>query len=689
MGKVRFFIDGRELEAEDGKSILKVALEAGIYIPHLCYHPNLNPIGSCRLCVVEIEGMEGLFPSCMTYPEEGMRIRTKSEIIEETRRIAMELLLASHPADCGTCIKYLNCELQSLKQYLIGDTFTLKRRSRFFPVNRENPLFDFDPNKCVVCGRCVRACHELRGVGVLFYRKKDSETYIGTFNDLPLKESECRFCGACAEVCPTGAIMDKEEILKKGKSKKASLIPCRFSCPCEIDVPSYVRYLREGDYLSALFVIREKVPFPHTLGYVCSRPCEENCRRAHIDEAIPIRALKKYLFDNYKDKNWQKRIVRKGERTGKKVAIIGSGPTGLTAAYYLVLKGHDVTVFESMPEPGGMLTYGIPSFRLPKEIVKEEIGFIEEMGVRIRTGEKIEEVEKFFIEGFDAILIAIGAQVPKSLPLSGSEHPMVYYGIEFLRKVNNGESPRFGKDLLVIGGGNVAFDCARVAKRLGVERVSIYCIEEEGQLPAFLEEIEEAKREGILIYPSRKPERIVVENGQVRGVEFEIVESFEFDEDGDLRVSVKEGSRHFIPCEGVIIATGQRPEIPTNFGLLPNKRGLIEVDPYTFETERKGIFAAGDVVTGTQSVINAIASGRKVASSIDRFLMGDGIIDQILIERKKIAGFIGRLQGFALMGRLKEKENFKKEEATYEATRCLQCDLRFQLEAVKFWGSYL
>ena len=206
MSKIRLIIDDQDIEIQEGRSVLEAALDSGIYIPHLCHHPDLLPIGACRLCVVEIEGMEGLPTSCTTPAVGGMIVKTKTESIDNSRRLAMELLLAGHPADCGTCVKYLNCELQSLKQYIIGDHLRVRTRLRLFPVNMDNPIFLLDPNKCVLCGRCVRACHELREVGVLFYQKREKERYIGTVSDLPLVDSGCRFCGACAEVCPTGAI---------------------------------------------------------------------------------------------------------------------------------------------------------------------------------------------------------------------------------------------------------------------------------------------------------------------------------------------------------------------------------------------------------------------------------------------------------------------------------------------------
>ncbi len=340
---IRVRIDGRDIGTQKGKSILQASLEGGIYIPHLCHHSDLSPIGACRLCVVEVDGIEGLPPSCTTPAADGMVVKTKTEKIDQIRRLAMELMLAGHPPDCGTCVKYLNCELQSVKQYLVTDHLSVRRRAKLFPINTDNPLFAYDPNKCILCGRCVRACHELRGVGVLFYKKKEKETYIGTVSDLPLADSDCRFCGACAEVCPAGAIMDKEEF-GKGKSRKAALVPCRYACPAEIDVPRYIRFIREKNYSAATAVIREKVPFPKVLGYVCNHPCESVCRRGEVNEPISIRNLKRYAAEHDEQREWRKHS-RKNPPTDKKVAIIGSGPAGLTAAHYLSNLGHAVIVY--------------------------------------------------------------------------------------------------------------------------------------------------------------------------------------------------------------------------------------------------------------------------------------------------------------------------------------------------------
>jgi formate dehydrogenase (NADP+) beta subunit len=694
-------IDGHQVQTQRGKSILEASLEAGIYIPHLCYHPDLSPAGACRLCIVKIEGTDELTTSCTTPALDGMIIKTRTEQIDRLRRLAMELMLSGHPADCSSCIKYLNCELQSLKQYLVNDESRLKKRSRSFLINNSNPLFAFDHNKCVLCGRCIRACHELRGVGTLFYKKNDKESYTYTLSDLPLIDSGCRFCGACAEVCPTGAIMDKDESAR-GTRRKTALVPCKFKCPAEIDVPRYVRFIREKNYSAAAAVVREKVPFPRVLGYVCDRPCEEVCRRSEVNQAISIRELKRFSAEHDNEKLWQKNINRK-EPTGKKVAVIGSGPAGLTAAYYLANQGHTVTVFESLPLAGGMLRFGIPEYRLPRDVLDSEIKDIADMGVKIKTGNRIESLERLFDQGYNAVLVAIGAHRGQKLALPGADTKGVFIGINFLRDVNSGQSVGIGKRVIVLGGGNVAFDCARVARRLGAEEVHVACLEARSQMPASAEEIEQGEQEGIVIHPSKTCVRILNDKGVLQGIECLDVESFTFDENKNPRIEVRENSLSFLEADSLIFALGQRPDIPSDFQLETTAGGLIEMDAYTLNTSREGVFAAGDAANGTTSVIRAIASGRKSAAVLDRFLDGSGNFDEQFAPESLPEKFLGAVEGFSRLARVDISDvepearlqsfcrivcDMDEMMADRESKRCLQCDLRLKITKVKFWGDY-
>lgn len=698
---VKLNIDGHDIETKKGKTILEASLDAGIYIPHLCHHPDLPSIGACRLCIVEVEGIEGLPPSCTTLASDGMVVKTKTKQIDHIRRLAMELMLAGHPPDCDTCVKYLNCELQSLKQYLISDELSVRTRSKLFSINIGNPLFVIDPNKCVLCGRCVRACHELRGVGVLYYRKKEKETYTGTISDLSLADSGCRFCGACAEVCPTGAIQDKEEI-GIGKKRRVALIPCRYTCPAEIDVPRYIRFIRERNYSAAAAVIREKVPFPKVLGYVCDHPCEDVCRREEVNQAISIKELKRFAVENDEEGLWR-RNSKKKPPTDKKVAIIGSGPAGLTAAYYLSNQGHSVTVFESLPLAGGMMRFGIPEYRLPRDVVDSEISDIEKMGVEIKTSTRIESIDELFKQGYDAVLVAVGTHQGQILPIPAADSKGVFIGVDFLKNINLGKEVKIGKKVVVLGGGNVAFDCARVTRRLGAEEVYIACLECREEMTATADEIDQAEEEGIYINPSKTATRILTENGKITGVEFLDVVSFSFDEDKNAQIEVRENSYHVLKADNVIFAIGQQPEIPDGFGISTTAGNLIELDSYTLNTSREGVFAAGDAVQGTSSVIEAIASGRKRAIAIDRFLGGSGDIDERLAPSSGFETCLGPGEGFAAMTRYQEScipteerlrsfckvlNDMDEEAADYESERCLQCDLRLKITTVEFWGSY-
>jgi len=694
-------VDGRSVEARLGSSVLEAVLGAGIYVPHLCDHPDLPPGGACGLCLVEVEGTAEPVRSCLTPIAEGLVVSTQSEELTARRRLAMELLLATHPPECGSCEKYLNCELQSLKQYLGVEELRLKRRAKLLPVISANPLFTYDPNKCVLCGRCVRACWDLREVGVLHYRQKNGEFYVHTPDDVTLVEAECRFCGACAEVCPTGAIQDKAELLE-GKNRKAALVPCKATCPAEIDVPRYVRLIGEGDYAAAAAVIREKVPFPLVLGYVCDHPCEDECRRRDVNEPVAIRELKRFAAEQDDGNVWQERAVPK-DSTEKRVAVIGSGPAGLTAAYLLRLQGHEVTVFEELPAAGGMLRYGIPEYRLPRTVLDQEIAVLQAAGVTIQTGRRVDSLDDLLAEGYDAVIVAVGAHKGQKLRIPGAASRGVLIGTAFLRAVNLGERPEVGSRVLVLGGGNVAFDCARVARRLGAQTVRMACLEAREQMPAAADEIEQGEAEGVELLPARSFTRIVAEDGTATGVDFLEVASFCFDEDGRPEVETIEGSEHSVAADTIIFAIGQSPDLPEGFDLDTTDRRLIALNEFDLSTSREGVFAAGDAVTGTGSVIEAISSGRKVASAVDRYLGGSGRLDRKLTPQEELPTCLGRHEGFAALSRPGETcmlpservtsfcevvRGLDEDEARGESERCLRCDLRLKLQTVKFWGSY-
>lgn len=693
-------IDGRQLEVPENKNVLECALEAGIYIPHLCHHKDLSPLGSCRMCVVEVEGENQVTTACTLKAKDGLRILTKTPEVERLRMLALELLLTGHPEDCSTCPKYGNCELQMLIQYIGPKTGRLKMRTKGFRAEEGNPLILHDMNRCVLCGRCVRACNELRGVRVMQYQKKELETYVGTLHDKLLKDADCRFCGACVEVCPTGTIRDK--VMNQELKKEDQVVPCRHACPAHTDIPRYIRHVKNGEYDEAAAVIREKVPFPNALGHICTHTCELECKRKEVNEAMSIRDIKRYAAEHDTGSYWRGK-GKQLEDTGKKVCVVGGGPAGLTAAYYLRKQGHAVTLKEALPAAGGMMAYGIPSYRLPREIIADEVKVIEEQGVQIEVNTKVEKPEVLLKE-YDAVLMAIGGHKGVRLPMEGSELKGVILNTDFLRAVSLGEETGIGKKIIVLGGGNVAFDCARTAKRLGAEEIHLACLEAREAMTADDEEIEQAQEEGIYVHPAKTFERITGTDC-VTGVDFMNVKSFTFDENRRAMIEKEEGSEHHIEADTVIFAVGQRPDISGEAGLELGRGNSIKV--MDIENDKKtsaaGIFAAGDAIYGTKSVIMAIESGREAASQIDKYLGGNGDISEILAPVIEPEPYIGQCPGFGYAERKHANVDAPEERCNHfnpfdhgicesdisaEAGRCLQCDLRLKISRPSLWGDF-
>ena len=693
-------IDGKRLEVQEGANVLECALDNGIYIPHLCHHKDLNPLGSCRMCIVEVDGIEGPTTSCTLKAWDGMVIRTKTPELERLRMLAMELLLAGHPEDCSTCPKYGNCELQMLIQYIGPKTGRMKMRVKGFKQNDENPLITHDMNRCVLCGRCVRACNELRGVGVLDYRKNDTETYVGTLHNKLLADANCRFCQACAEVCPTGSIRDKLASLEL--KKEEYVVPCRAECPTHTDIPRYIHFVKMGDYDAAAAVVREKDPFPGILGYICMHTCELQCKRKYINESTSIRELKRYAAKQDTGKYWK----GKGKQlpdTGKKVCVVGAGPTGLTAAYYLRKQGHDVTVKEALPAAGGMMRYGIPEYRLPRDLIDAEVKVIEDQGVKIEYNTRAGKPTDLLKE-YDAVLMAIGRMEGSRLPIDGNSLPGVILCSDFLRNASMHKETGMGKKVLVLGGGNVAFDCARTARRLGAEEVHLVCRKARDAMRADEEEVTLAEEEGIFLHTGRTFEKVEGED-KVTGAVFMNITSYTYDENGRANIVKDPDSAHLIEGDTVIFAVGMRPDLGDDFDLEIGRAKSIAVKDMEkdLRTSAEGIFAAGDCVYGTKSVIKAIASGREAASEIDKFLGGDGDISEVLapvVERKP---YIGSEEGFAYVERRHNQfepvanrcDNFcltdhglSSEDVSTEAGRCLQCDLRLDISKPRLWGDF-
>ena len=700
---IRFKVEGEEIEAREGQSILEAALAAGIYIPHLCSHPDLTSIGECKMCVVEISGREGTQLSCMTKAEDGMEVTVNSEHLKTLRRTALEFMLAGHPHDCTSCKMYLKCELQAMMQYtdaVHGRMRHITKQTTYININ--NPLIVREMERCIQCGRCIRACDEIRGVGILKLNKhsENGETYVGTEGDVALAEANCRFCGACIEVCPTGALQDAEGIFKQDIPRKQALVPCQAECPAHTDIAEYIRLTREGDCVGASAVIHEKLPFPKALGRICTHTCEGACKRNGLNDPLSIRNIKRYAVEHDTEKLWKTKAIQLPD-TGKRVAVVGGGPAGLTAALYLRKKGHDVTIFEQYKKLGGYMQYGIPSYRLPREEVDEEIADVLYTGINVVTERRIESITELKDEGYEAIVLAMGTSIGRITPIKGPKGTRIT-AAEFLHRVSEGEEPEEikNKNVVVLGGGNVAFDAARTAIRLGA-RVEMICMEARKDMLADDEEIEQGIEEGINLHDSCAHLEIAGED-EMEGVLYAKISGFQFVEDG-LHVDVIEGTQTVAPADTVLFAMGQRTDIPMDFGVELSRFYFPICKEGTAQTSAEGVFAAGDVMTGTRSVVMAIAGGRRAASECDIYLGGDGNIDETLYERPKSDPKLGVIDGFYKKPRQKTKisplesrlrgfdqveEAFDDAAVGCETERCLQCDLRCDLGKVKIWTDF-
>ncbi len=415
---------------------------------------------------------------------------------------------------------------------------------------------------------------------------------------------------------------------KSGNYLSKVTAPCVEACPIHLDVPKYVEAIKNAKFDDSLAVIRERLPLPGIVGRVCYHPCELSCRRANADQPIAIRSLKRFAADQAASKGQPPEFqVRPSVKTGK-VAVIGAGPAGLTCAFHLALKGHQVTIFEKQPLNGGMLALGIPDYRLPSPVREGEIKTIADLGVEIRSGVSIGSELTFGqlrADGFQAFFLSIGAHECKTLGIEGEDLEGVYPGVDFLRDIKLGKKIDPGKRVAVIGGGNVAVDAVRTAKRLGAEKALILYRRGREEMPAHAEEILDCLAEGIELQTLVNPKRILGEKGKVKALECLQMTLGEPDATGRRSPIPVKGSEFILEVDGVIPALGQESDwacLGPDCQCSLSEWGTVRVNPYTFQTDDPDIFAGGDAVNGPRSVIEAAANGKKAAQSIDRLING-------------------------------------------------------------------
>lgn len=423
----------------------------------------------------------------------------------------------------------------------------------------------------------------------------------------------CNGCGACVDCCPETTI-DLDTSLAAGQPGS----PCSSACPAGVNVRAYVHLLRNGRVDEAIDMLREDLPLPGVTGRICPHLCEAKCSRNDVDSPVNVNALERFIADSERGRNASPIEKKYDDR----VAVIGSGPAGLSCAYFLARAGYSITVFEAQNELGGMLRLGIPEYRLPRTVLDEQIAYIRDMGVEFKTGVSVgTDISLALLEqDYGAVFFAGGAQASRKINVEGTELAGVEWGVEFLRQVNLGQKTSAAPRVVVVGGGNVAVDVALTALRLGAEQVSMACLECGDDVPAYPEEIAQALAEGVVIHEGWGPDRIIGDGAKVSAIELVECTSVE-DEQGCFNPSFNEANKKMIEADMIVLAIGQMVDerlVPDP--ALVGGSGTVTVEDLTLETKRKGVFAGGDVAGGTSSVVKAIADGRKAAGSIDRYL---------------------------------------------------------------------
>ncbi|MBT8371460.1 MAG: FAD-dependent oxidoreductase, partial [Deltaproteobacteria bacterium] len=563
---------------------------------------------------------------------------------------------------------------------------------------------------CGKCAPCRLGTTQLLETLTRITQGKGRMEDIQTIRELGETLTEASLCGL-GQASPKPALSTLKYFLKEYEDHiqehrcagavcdSMVISACQHACPAGIDVPNYVAAIADGEYEKSVDIIRERNPFPAVCGRICIHPCEYKCRRGELDQPIAIRALKRVASDWYFENIGPEREPFPVTRN-EKVAIVGAGPAGLTCAYFLAKMGYQTTVFEAQSVAGGMLGIAVPEFRLPRQVIEEEIQYIQNCGVEIQYNSPIDAKHTFndlLNEGYNAVFIAAGAQASKHIGIPGEEENLegIYYGLDFLSDVRMGKEVRLSGKTVVIGGGNVAADVARTALRSGAQDVQLFCLEPRDEMPAWEKDIEEAIDEGIVINPEASPSKIIQKDGRVTGIEFTHCVCV-FDDEGCFNPTCDLEDTRMVEADNIIISIGQAADmsfLSADSQLERELWGALVVDTNTLATNVPGVFAGGDFTTGPTFVIRAISSGRRAAIAINKHLTGDDS-PVYIPDKKSIRHTTTKL---ALEKESTEdkprievefedakervcdfrevEKGFTAEEACNEATRCLRCDL--------------
>ncbi|MFW9846212.1 MAG: FAD-dependent oxidoreductase, partial [Candidatus Thorarchaeota archaeon] len=570
----------------------------------------------------------------------------------------------------------------------------------------------FPQNDCAICilGPIMASVERHPEIELLAYSEVEKvDGHVGDFKlrirrkSGYVKPDLCNGCGECDPVCPTSVVNQYEYGLANRKAiyrpfpqavpntftiDKRGTAACRIACPAGVNGHAFITLIRNRNFEKALEIFRDSNPFPGSLGRVCTSPCEERCERASIDAPLSIRNLHRFLADHSRMEGIISMEASVPSKK-KKVAVVGAGPAGIACAYDLAKLGYPVTVFEAKPESGGLLRYGIPEYRLPRDVLSEEISYVESLGVEFKNGIRVESASDLKKEGFKAVFLATGASLSSKLRVKGEDADGVHHALDFLDRINCGKKVTLGDNVAVIGGGNAAIDAARAAKRLGVNRVTIVYRRSRDEMPAIRSEIDEAEKEGINIKILSSPIQILESDGKVKGIECTEMRLGAPDASGRKRPIPIPDSEFDIKVDNIIIAIGQQVD-PKGLvkGLEISEWGTVAVDDLTYQTSKKGIFAGGDLVSGPATVVEAIGAGKEAAISIDRYLSGEDLVEGRGIDPKPVPAdeivkdgvTANHRMAMPMLSKSKRKGNFAEvelgfnlESAISESERCLSC----------------